>query len=122
MKPNSTNTMKTLRIVARVMSALIVGFALIMFIGESMESAKRGTSGPMTFYTIIQLILFAIGLIGLVLAWKWESIGGIVSLLAFITIFIVNPAALLWPMFIFPANAILFIVVGYHDRLSDKKT
>lgn len=108
--------MKTPRIVARIMSALIVGFAFIMFIGETLESAKRANPEPMTFYTIIQLTLFGIGLLGLALAWKWELIGGIISLLAFITIFIVNPEALLWPMFIFQGNAILFIAVGYRSK------
>lgn len=110
--------MKAPRIVARIMSALFVGFALIMFIGESMESAKRGNPEPMTFYTIIQFALFGIGLLGLALAWKWEMAGGVISLLAFITIFIVNPAALLWPMFIFPGNAILFIYVAYQSKSS----
>ena len=116
MKSNSTNSMKTPRIVARVMSAIIIAFALIMFIGETMESAKRGTSSPLTSNAILQLSLFGIGLLGLALAWKWELIGGIISLLAFITIFIVNPAALLLPMFIFPVNAILFIAVAYRSK------
>lgn len=116
MKPGSTNSMKIPRIIARVMSAIIVAFALMMFIGETMESAKRANPEPMTLNTIIQLALFGIGLLGLALAWKWELIGGIISLLAFITIFIVNPAALLWPMFIFPGNAILFIAVGYRSK------
>jgi len=116
MKTTSTEPMKTPRIVARIMSAIIVAFALMMFIGETMESAKRGTSSPMTTYTIIQLALFAIGLLGLALAWKWELLGGIISLLAFIILFIVNPAALLLPMFIFPANAIIFIAVAYRSK------
>ena len=110
--------MKTLRIIALIVSAIIVAFALMMFIGESMESAKRGTSEPMTFHTILQLALFGIGLLGLVFAWKWALTGGIISLLAFITIFFVNPQALLWPMLIFPANAILFIYVGYWRKKS----
>lgn len=119
---NSTDTLKTPRIIARVVSAIIVVFALIMFIGETMESAKRATSSPMTLYMFLQLALFAIGLLGLALAWKWELIGGIISLLAFITIFIVNPSALLWPMFIFPANAILFIAVAYRSKVLNQKT
>jgi hypothetical protein len=110
--------MKTPRIVARIMSAIIIAFALMMFIGETMESAKRANPEPMTLNTIMQLTLFAIGLLGLALAWKWELIGGIISLFAFTAIFIVNLKALLWPMFIFPANAILFIAVGYLRKAS----
>lgn len=118
MKTNSANTTKTLRIIARVLSALFVGFALIMFIGETMEGAKKAIPEPMSFYSVVQLTLFGIGLLGLALAWKWEMAGGIISLLAFIILFIVNPSALLLPMFIFPANAILFIVVAYRSKKS----
>lgn len=121
MKANSTDPMKTPRLVARIMSALFVGFAFFMFIGETIESAKRANPEPMTFNTIIQLTLFGIGLLGLALAWKWEFIGGIISLLAFITIFFVNPAVLLWPMFIFPGNAILFIGIAYQSKISIKR-
>ena len=120
MKTTSNKTMKTLRIIARVMSAIIIGFSLIMFIGETIESNKRGTAEPLTMYTIVQLILFGIVLLGLALAWKWELLGGILSVLAIIGIFIVNPSAILWPMFIFPANAILFIAVAYMSKEANK--
>jgi len=106
--------MKIPRIIARVLSVILVGFFLVMFIGESMESAKRGTSTPMTSNTILQLTFFGIGLLELVVAWKWELTGGILSLLAFIALFIVNPSALV--VFMFPANAILFIFVGYQSK------
>jgi hypothetical protein len=112
--------MKIPRIIARALSAIIVGFALVMFIGESMQSAKRASSAPMTLDTILQLTLFGIGLLGLVLAWKWELVGGILSLLAFIALFIVNPSALM--IFIFPANAILFIFVAYRSKALNQKT
>jgi len=92
-----------------------------MFIGEEMESAERGNSTPMTLNTILLLIFFAIALLGLALAWKWELIGGIISLLAFIALFIgiymVNPTALAMPLlYIYPANAVFFIVVGYQSK------
>jgi RsiW-degrading membrane proteinase PrsW (M82 family) len=80
MKTTSTNTMNTLRIVARVMRALIVGFALLMFIGEAIQSNKRGNGEPMTMDMIIGLTLAGMGLLGLALAWKWEMAGGLVNL------------------------------------------
>ena len=120
MKPNSTNSMKTLRIVARAMSALIVGFALLMFIGEAMQSNKRGTGEPMTLDMLLGLALFAIGLLGLALAWKWEMAGGIICVVAFIVFFIVNAGTLLWPMLIFPANGLLFIAAAYWSNESKK--
>lgn len=93
MKYGSLKTMNPLRMVARIMSAIIVVFALIMFIGESMESVNRLSNEPLTRYSILQLLLFSIGLLGLAIAWKWELTGGLVSLIAFVTLFIVNTAA-----------------------------
>jgi hypothetical protein len=118
MKTISSGTLNAIRITERVLSAILVGFALFMFIGESMESAKKTNQEPISLHTILQLGLFGTGLLGLALALKWELFGGILSLLAFIMIFIVNPNALVWMMFIFPAVAILFIVVGYLNRES----
>ena len=115
-----TNSIKISRIIARVLSVILVGFFLVMFIGESTYNAKGASSEPMTSNTILQLTLFGIGLLGLVLAWKWELIGGILSILAFIALFIVNPSAL--AIFMFPANAILFIFVGYQSKTLDQKT
>ena len=114
MKTNSTVTMKTPRIIARVLSAIIVSAFLLMFIGSSIQSAQRINPVPLTLYTIIQLTLFGIGILGLAIAWKWEMAGGVISFLAFITVFFVNPEA--WVIFIFPANAILFFVVGYRSK------
>jgi hypothetical protein len=117
-----TSSIKILRIIARVISAIIVVFALLMFIGEELQSAKRGTSSPMTFNSFLQIAFFAIGLLGLILAWKRELIGGIISLFAFIMIFIINPDAMVLPMFIYPANAIIFIVVAYMSKVLNQKT
>ena len=128
MKTNSKNSMKISRIIARVMSVILVSFFLVMFIGEELQSAERGTSSPMTFNTFLLIALFAIALIGLALAWKWELIGGIISLLAFIALFIgiyiFNPIALakLALLFIYPANAILFIFVGYRSKALNQTT
>lgn len=119
MKYGSLKTMNPLRMVARIMSAIIVVFALIMFIGESMESVNRLSNEPLTRYSILQLLLFSIGLLGLAIAWKWELTGGLVSLIAFVTLFIVNTAAFVPLMLIFPANAILFIIVKY-QRIESK--
>ena len=120
MKTNSAKTTNTLCIVARVMSAIIVVFALTMFIGEGMESAKRGTSEPMTMEAMIGLALAGTGLLGLALAWKWEMAGGIICVVAFIVFFIVNAGTLLWPMLIFPANGLLFIAAAYWSNESKK--
>jgi hypothetical protein len=114
---NSVKAINPLQLTARIISAVMVAFALSMFIGETIEGLAKGHSEPMTWYSIFQLILFGIGLLGLVIAWKWEMAGGIISVLSFIILFIVNPAALVALMIIFPATAILFIVSAYQHKL-----
>ena len=52
------------------------------------------------------------GLLGLGIAWKWELIGGIVSLVAFVVLAIVNPIVLKMElMYIWPVIALLFVVL-----------
>jgi hypothetical protein len=46
--------------------------------------------------------------------------GGIISVLAIIILFIVNTKAFVWPMFIFPVNALLFIDAGYRIKKAEK--
>jgi hypothetical protein len=52
------------------MSGIIIGFALMMFIGESMESNKRGTSEPFSPYLITQFALIGLVLLGLAITWN----------------------------------------------------
>lgn len=107
--------MKVPRLVARSMSAIIIGFALLMFIGESFEGRANPNPQPFSGYILFQFGLFGLGMLGLLLAWKWEMKGGLLALLAFITLFIVNPEAFVPAMLIFPANAIIFMGVAYRS-------
>ncbi len=113
MKTTSINIQRT---IARVMSVIIVTFSLLMFIGEGIQSDKRGSGEPLTMNATIGLTLAGIGLLGLALAWKWEMTGGLICVLAFLALFIVNTDSLLVPMLIFPANGLLFIAVAYQKR------
>ena len=100
---------KILRWILRVLSGIIILFLLFMFIGENFGSES---GDPLTTNAIIQLSVTAIGLIGLGLAWKWELPGGIIALVAFIVLAIINPVILKAPlMYIWPIIAILFIVL-----------
>jgi len=118
MKTNSANTTKTLRLIARIISAIILIFTLFMFFGYALEGAGKANPEPLTMYVMIQFTIFGVGLLGLAFSWKWELDGGVVALLAFIILFCVNTDALVVPMFIFPVNAILFIVAGYLSKTS----
>jgi uncharacterized membrane protein len=69
-------------------------------------------SQTLTVNAIFQLVLFGIVLLGLGIAWKRELIGGIMALLAFILMAIINPNILkLYLMLLYPATAISFILL-----------
>ncbi len=113
-----TILIKILRWILRVLSGLIIVFFLFMFIGETLFNPKPGK--PMSINEIIQLSVNGIGLIGLGLAWKWELMGGIIALVAFIVLAIINPIILKGPLlFIWPIIAILFIVLWALSRFTD---
>ena len=107
---------KELRWVLRGFSGLIIAFSLIMFIGDTFFGE---VGGPLTNNAILQLSITGIGLIGLGLAWKWELIGGIISLVSFVVLAIINPVVLEIPLlFAWPLTAILFIVLWAISRNS----
>lgn len=66
---------------------------------------------------ILGFSVTGLGLLGLAIAWKWELIGGIISLLGFIGLAIMTPmilsVALMW---VWPIIAILFIVLWIKSR------
>lgn len=101
---------KLLSWVLRVLSGLIIVFFLFMFIGETFfgENPRK----PLSTNDILQLSAMGLGLIGLGLAWKWELIGGIITLAAFVVLVFINPNVI-HPslLFVVPITAILFIVL-----------
>ncbi len=110
-----TLLIKIFRWILRVLSGLIIVFFLLMFIGETFFGENPGE--PLTADAILQLSLAGVGLIGLGLAWKWELIGGIIALVPFVVVAIINPIILLpSPVYIWPFTAILFIVLWAISR------
>ena len=112
-----TKSNKELRWITRISSSLIIAFSIFMFIGyrlfpESGEPASLSTSD------IIGLSIVGIGFLGLIVAWKWELIGGIISLTAFVGSAIIFPLILIpSPMYIWPVAAVLFIVLWKKSRI-----
>ena len=102
-----TKSYKELHWILRGLSGLfIAGFV----IGEN--SSAPLINNALTNNVILQLSVAGVGMIGLGIAWKWELIGGIVALVAFIGLIILNPSLLDYGLYlIWPITAILFIVL-----------
>jgi succinate dehydrogenase/fumarate reductase cytochrome b subunit len=87
------NPYNWLRWIARITGILLVAFTLFIVIGEFIEGQQRNPGSGLASYTPIILICFVIwgiALAGLVLAlWK-EGLGGIISLISFMLVYILN--------------------------------
>ncbi len=112
-----TTPIKIFRWTLRILSAIFIVFFLMMFISETFFQDEAFKPKPMSANSILQVLIIVISLVGLALAWKWELWGGILSLVAFAALAIVNPNVLDFPLLlIYPVTAILFIVIWVIDR------
>jgi len=105
-KSTKNKTTKIIRWIARILGLLMILLTLIFAIGEALtEPQPNSEQTPVLNYLWGFLMLG-----GLALAWKWELMGALISLIGFIGIGIVNPDALLKPgMYFFAIPAILFL-------------
>ena len=119
-----TKSIKIFRWALRIISGLFIVFFLFMFIGQVFFDGG-GESGPKpwTFNEVLQLSVFGIGMIGLILAWKWELMGGVIALVAYIGVTIINPRVMDFSLlYSYPLTAILFIVLWAISRNTTVKS
>lgn len=93
---------------ARALSALIVlffGFFLIAHVIGDQGQASR----PLRWNDYVILTSLVTSLVGLLLAWKWEHIGGAITLIAIAVCAAVNWYVLVSPGALIPLTAILFL-------------
>ena len=96
-------TAKIVRWIARIWGGLIILFVLSFFLadvlgGEQMVGEPLSTKDKITF------AFFPLGtIVGLVLAWKWEGVGGLITVLAMIGLLIIRPDLL---------SSFYFIAIG----------
>ena len=99
----------------RIFSGLFVAFALFMFAGYRIF--PEGEPKPLTSDAMLELSVAGVGLAGLLLAWKWELVGAILSLAAFIVAGLINPMVF-QPTLVYawPISASLFILLWVRNR------
>jgi len=100
----------------RVLSMLIIVGSILLYIGYKVFP-EPGEGNPLSTKEIIGFCLVVIGFIGLLLAWKWEIKGAIISLIAFAGLAVIYPMILVpSPMYLWPGTAVLFIVLWKRRR------
>ena len=118
MDENSRSWVRVTRWVARIWSLGPILFVLaeILF-----PHAEEGVPVPWTDYITLSLVFISV--IGLAIAWRWERLGGWISIAAlavFLVLFLITversfPAVLIFMVGI-GVPAALFLISAYADR------
>lgn len=102
---------KTLWWLTRVLSILIIVSSIAFYIAYKVFP-EPGEGNPLRTEEIIGFCFVVIGFIGLLLAWKWELTGAVISLIAYAALAVIYPMILVpSPMYLWPVTAVLFIVL-----------
>ena len=111
---------KVLLWTARIWSAITLVFMIFM-VGAHIVESISGESGDTGFDSTKELISFymfpILSTVGLAIAWKWEGLGGLITILAMIVFHIIRPDLLFNPMIdglMFPS--ILFLIYWFISR------
>ena len=108
----------TLRWIARVLGSLLSLFFLLMGLGYAIGGDPHATQ-DVNLLTLIWVVgIFTVWIVGAILAWRWEGLGGGIILISTIIFFIVVPRASssLNPLHLLPVIGILFLVCWWKAR------
>ena len=102
--------MKGIRWTARILSILILTFHVMSFIGDQ----PTATLSRMDY---IKLALWGLIMLGMIIAWKWDGIGGLLIVAVSAVQYVINPMHLsVWAFWIAPLTGILFLVYWMMSR------
>ena len=94
-----------------MLSTIIIVGSLLFYLAYTLFP-ESGEGNPITTKEIIGFCIVVIGFIGLLVAWKWEMPGAIISLISYAALAVMNPMILVpSPMYLWPATAVLFILL-----------
>ena len=107
--------------ISRIYSGLLVLFSVSMFASYRFfpETAGMppGKPEPLSAEAILGLSIAGLGLLGLLIAWRWELLGGIFALVAFFVLAIMEPMLFQAPVaYFYPGCAVVFILLWVKNR------
>ena len=111
---------RTIRWIARIYSVLVILLFGIFFIIEltgriGLTSPPAGGLPPLSTADAIQFYSMGVMLIGLGMAWRWEMVGGSITLIPAIIDGVINPRAFIVVILIV-APAIVFLLCWWWTR------
>jgi hypothetical protein len=112
-KSLESKTTRVIRRTARILGILLILLTLTFIIVEIMTEGNPN-SEPIPIVMIMSGV-FILG--GLGLAWKWELVGALISLVGFVGVGILNSDAMAMPMmYLFSIIAILFLICWWLSK------
>ncbi len=81
--------MSVIRWTARIIGLLIIGFVFVLAIGEGRELDVTALNGT----EVAMFLAWLIALIGMAVLWKWEGVGGLLTLSGMAVFYGLNFAA-----------------------------
>ena len=114
-KKTSDRMTKCIRWIARILSVPIIAYALLMFIGYTVNWITTGKADPYAvdnypFIENLPPIFMFLAILGLGMAWFKEKIGGIINIifcLAILPILLIH-----WPIPQDPRHAVPYILLA----------
>jgi hypothetical protein len=121
-------TTKWIRWIARILSIVIIGFTLMMVIGHAVTPDPHAIDYP-PIENLLPLVM-CLSVLGLGLAWRWEGLGGAISVVFFLAnlglywairgkFFPLRGLPILSPVLI---TGMLFLVCWWRTRSSSRMT
>ena len=78
---NGSPTTTLIRRIARIWSLIIIGLGILVFIAEIIEAATTELAPYPSYENLIPFTLF-LSVVGLAVAWRWEGLGGAITVLS----------------------------------------
>ena len=111
-----------LRLIARILSVLIIIFTLIMAVGHLVAPDPYEVDYPPIENLLPALMVLSV--LGLGIAWRWEGVGGAINLVFFLATIILDwvirgeliPLGGLLPLSVAIIPGILFLIVWWRTR------
>ena len=113
----STRSTSIIRWVARIIGTLSVAVFLFFFVADCVEKGRILIESDRLLMIVFMFLTF----VGLIVAWKWEGIGGTMALIGLIAFNILSPAsvtraALYFMTGLYGLPALLFVLCWWQTR------
>ena len=104
--------------IARILGTLVVAFVLFFLLAD-IFGGKEPDGNGLSLKDAITFVFFPFStIIGLTLAWKWEGLGGLITILGLVGLLIIRPdlASSLLLMSIIVVPGLLFLIYWYMSK------